>query len=52
MVCKRDARFYARCGYASHQGRPGTISEAFIAGLPIILYHRVSGQEEGMFLML
>ena len=26
---------------------PGTISEAFIAGLPIILYHRVSGQEEG-----
>jgi len=26
---------------------PGTISEAFIAGIPIILYHRVSGQEEG-----
>ncbi len=26
---------------------PGTISEAFIAGLPIILYHRLSGQEEG-----
>ena len=26
---------------------PGTISEAFIAGLPIILYHRVPGQEEG-----
>jgi len=26
---------------------PGTISEAFIAGLPIILYHRVAGQEEG-----
>ena len=26
---------------------PGTISEAFISGLPIILYHRVPGQEEG-----
>lgn len=26
---------------------PGTISEAFIAGLPIILYSRMSGQEEG-----
>ncbi len=26
---------------------PGTISEAFIAGLPIILYSRVPGQEEG-----
>ena len=26
---------------------PGTISEAFIAGLPIILYHRIPGQEEG-----
>ena len=26
---------------------PGTISEALIAGLPIILYHRISGQEEG-----
>lgn len=26
---------------------PGTISEAMIAGLPIILYHRISGQEEG-----
>jgi len=26
---------------------PGTISEGFIAGLPIILYHRVPGQEEG-----
>ena len=26
---------------------PGTISEALIADLPIILYHRISGQEEG-----
>lgn len=26
---------------------PGTISEAFIAGLPMILYSRVPGQEEG-----
>ena len=26
---------------------PGTISEAFIAGIPIILYHRITGQEEG-----
>jgi 1,2-diacylglycerol 3-beta-galactosyltransferase len=26
---------------------PGTISEALIAELPIILYHRISGQEEG-----
>lgn len=26
---------------------PGTISEATIAGLPIILYHRIPGQEEG-----
>lgn len=26
---------------------PGTISEAFIAGLPIILYSRIPGQEEG-----
>lgn len=26
---------------------PGTISEAFIAGLPIILYARMPGQEEG-----
>ena len=26
---------------------PGTISEAFIAGLPIILFSRVPGQEEG-----
>lgn len=26
---------------------PGTISEAFIAGLPIILYSHVPGQEEG-----
>ena len=26
---------------------PGTISEAFIAGLPIILYARLAGQEDG-----
>lgn len=26
---------------------PGTISEAFIAGLPIVLYSRMPGQEEG-----
>jgi 1,2-diacylglycerol 3-beta-galactosyltransferase len=26
---------------------PGTISEAFIAGLPIVLYNRQAGQEEG-----
>lgn len=26
---------------------PGTISEAFIAGLPIVLYNRLPGQEEG-----
>lgn len=26
---------------------PGTISEAFIAGLPILLYSRLPGQEEG-----
>ena len=26
---------------------PGTISEAFIAGLPLILYSRVPGQEDG-----
>jgi 1,2-diacylglycerol 3-beta-galactosyltransferase len=26
---------------------PGTISEAFIAGLPIILYSKVPGQEDG-----
>lgn len=26
---------------------PGTISEAFIAGLPLILYSRMPGQEEG-----
>lgn len=26
---------------------PGTISEAFIAGLPIIIYSRMPGQEEG-----
>jgi 1,2-diacylglycerol 3-beta-galactosyltransferase len=26
---------------------PGSISEALIAELPIILYHRLSGQEEG-----
>jgi 1,2-diacylglycerol 3-beta-galactosyltransferase len=26
---------------------PGTISESFIAGLPIILYSRMPGQEEG-----
>ncbi|MCL4559637.1 MAG: glycosyltransferase [Chloroflexi bacterium] len=26
---------------------PGTISESFIAGLPIVLYSRVPGQEEG-----
>ena len=26
---------------------PSTISEGFISGLPIILYHRVPGQEEG-----
>jgi 1,2-diacylglycerol 3-beta-galactosyltransferase len=26
---------------------PGTISEAFIAGLPMILYARLPGQEEG-----
>ncbi len=26
---------------------PGTISEAFIAGLPMILYSRLNGQEEG-----
>jgi 1,2-diacylglycerol 3-beta-galactosyltransferase len=26
---------------------PGTICEALIAELPIILYHRISGQEEG-----
>ncbi len=26
---------------------PGTISEAFVAGLPIILYSRMPGQEEG-----
>ncbi len=26
---------------------PGTISEAFIAGLPIILYNRMPGQEDG-----
>jgi len=26
---------------------PGTISEAFIAGLPIVLYSRLPGQEEG-----
>jgi 1,2-diacylglycerol 3-beta-galactosyltransferase len=26
---------------------PGTICEAFIAGLPIILYSRINGQEEG-----
>ncbi len=26
---------------------PGTISEAFVAGLPIILYFRMPGQEEG-----
>jgi 1,2-diacylglycerol 3-beta-galactosyltransferase len=26
---------------------PGTISEAFIAGLPIILYSKMPGQEDG-----
>ena len=26
---------------------PGTICEALIANLPIILYHRIPGQEEG-----
>ena len=26
---------------------PGTISEAFIAGLPMILYSRMPGQEDG-----
>ncbi|MBE0699350.1 MAG: galactosyldiacylglycerol synthase, partial [Anaerolineaceae bacterium] len=26
---------------------PGTISEAFIAGLPVILYSRLPGQEDG-----
>lgn len=26
---------------------PGTISEAFIAGLPVILYNRLPGQEDG-----
>ena len=26
---------------------PGTISEAFIAGLPMVLYNRLPGQEEG-----
>jgi 1,2-diacylglycerol 3-beta-galactosyltransferase len=26
---------------------PGTISEAFIAGLPMILYSRLPGQEDG-----
>lgn len=26
---------------------PGTISEAFVAGLPIVLYSRMPGQEEG-----
>ncbi|MPN61540.1 Processive diacylglycerol beta-glucosyltransferase [bioreactor metagenome] len=26
---------------------PGTISEGFISGLPIILYSRLPGQEEG-----
>jgi 1,2-diacylglycerol 3-beta-galactosyltransferase len=26
---------------------PGTINEAFIAGLPIILYSRLPGQEDG-----
>jgi 1,2-diacylglycerol 3-beta-galactosyltransferase len=26
---------------------PGTISEAFVAGLPIILYSRMPGQEDG-----
>ena len=26
---------------------PGTISEAFIAGLPLILYNRIPGQEDG-----
>jgi len=26
---------------------PGTICEAFIAGLPVVLYSRVPGQEEG-----
>ena len=31
---------------------PGTISEAFIAGLPIILYSRMPGQEEGNVLFV
>ena len=26
---------------------PGTISEAFIAGLPIIMYSKITGQEDG-----
>jgi 1,2-diacylglycerol 3-beta-galactosyltransferase len=26
---------------------PGTISEAFIAGLPMVLYSRMPGQEDG-----
>jgi len=26
---------------------PGTISEAFIAGLPIVLYSKMPGQEDG-----
>ena len=26
---------------------PGTISEAFIAGLPVILYSKMPGQEDG-----
>lgn len=39
--------FMQAADYIVSKAGPGTISEAFIAGLPIILYSHVPGQEEG-----
>jgi 1,2-diacylglycerol 3-beta-galactosyltransferase len=39
--------FMAAADVAVTKAGPGTISEAFIAGLPIILYARLAGQEDG-----
>lgn len=39
--------FMGAADYLVTKAGPGTISEAFIAGLPIILYSKMPGQEDG-----
>ncbi len=39
--------FMAAADFLVTKAGPGTISEAFIAGLPVILYSRLPGQEDG-----